>query len=192
MPRSSDTHFYAYAGILAASMKADKNAPVSVLALLDDRVDSRTDKYEQEWNGFWQFFNVMQFNKNFAAVCCTGLDSYAYVVLPHGQTDTAGEDAAPAEGTDEGWNEIREMLFDDDTVKIADALMEKGIAAPEEAGFELADDSGEVIAEIDLAWINLKIGYMTEDQQADRDRAENAGWRIFIHAEEIDRIFGEV
>lgn len=48
IPRSSDSHFYAYAGILAASMKADKNSPVSVLALLDDRADSRTDKYEQD------------------------------------------------------------------------------------------------------------------------------------------------
>ena len=46
----------------------------------------RTDKYEQEWNGFWQFFNVMQFNKSFAAVCRTGLDSHAYVTLPHGLT----------------------------------------------------------------------------------------------------------
>lgn len=192
IPRSSDSHFYAYAGILAASMKADKNAPVAVLAMLDDRVDSRTDKYEQEWNGFWQFFNVMQFNKSFAAVCGTGLDNHAYVALPYGQTDTAAEDNASSAVSGEGWGEIREMLFDDATVKIADALEEKGIAAPEEAGYELADDSGEVIAEIELAWICRKIGYMTDDQQADREKAENAGWKIFVGADEIDTIFGEV
>lgn len=192
IPRSSDSHFYAYAGILAASMKADKNAPVAVLALLDDRADSRTDKYEQEWNGYWQFFNVMQFNKSFAAVCGTGLDNHAYVALPYGQTDTVAEDNAPSAGSSEGWGEIREMLFDDTTVKIADALEEKGIAAPEKAGYELADDSGEVIAEIELAWINRKIGYMTEEQQAAREKAENAGWTIFINTDEIDTIFGEV
>lgn len=192
IPRSSDSHFYAYAGILAASMKADKNAPVAVLAMLDDRADSRTDKYEQEWNGFWQFFNVMQFNKSFAAVCGTGLDNHAYVALPYGQTDTVAEDNASSAVSGEGWGEIREMLFDDATVKIADALEEKGIAAPEEAGYELADDSGEVIAEIELAWICRKIGYMTDDQQADREKAENAGWKIFVGADEIDTIFGEV
>lgn len=192
IPRSSDSHFYAYAGILAASMKADKNAPVAVLAMLDDRADSRTDKYEQEWNGFWQFFNVMQFNKSFAAVCVTGLDNHAYVALPYGQTDTAAEDNAPSAVSGEGWGEIREMLFDDAAVKIADALEEKGIAAPEEAGYELADNSGEVIAEIELAWICRKIGYMTDDQQADREKAENAGWKIFVGADEIDTIFGEV
>ncbi|MBQ7433823.1 MAG: DEAD/DEAH box helicase [Lachnospiraceae bacterium] len=192
IPRSSDSHFYAYAGLLAASMKADKNAPVAVLSLLDDRADSRTDKYEQEWNGFWQFFNVMQFSKCFAAVCSTGLDNHAYVALPYGQTDTAAEDNAPSASSGEGWGEIREMLFDDATVKIADALEEKGVAAPEDAGYELADDLGEVIAEIELAWINRKIGYMTEEQQADREKAENAGWKIFVGADEIDTIFGEV
>jgi len=192
IPRSSDSHFYAYAGILAASMKADKNAPVAVLALLDDRPDSRTDKYEQEWNGFWQFFNVMQFNKSFAAVCATGLDNHAYVALPYGQTATVAEDNGPSVGSSEGWREIREMLFDEAAVKIADALEEKCIVAPEEAGYELADDSGEVIAEIELAWIKRKIGYMTEDQQADREKAENVGWKIFVSVDEIDTIFREV
>ena len=134
----------------------------------------------------------MQFNKSFAAVCGTGLDNHAYVALPYGQTETAAEDNAPSAGSGEGWGEIREMLFDDTTVKIADVLEEKGIVAPEEAGYELADDSGEVIAEIELAWINRKIGYMTEDQQAAREKAESAGWKIFINADEIDTIFGEV
>lgn len=191
IPRSSDTHFYAYAGVLAATMKADKNAPVAVLALLDDRADSRTDKYEQEWNGFWQFFNVMQFNKKFVAVCNTGLDAHAYVALPYGQTDTVAEDNTPATSAGEGWAEIREMLFDEETIKVADVLEEKNIVAPEEAGYELANESGEVVAEIELAWISRKIGYMTEDQVSDREQAENAGWTIFTTADEIETIFGE-
>ena len=191
IPRSSDTHFYAYAGVLAATMKADKNAPVAVLALLDDRADSRTDKYEQEWNGFWQFFNVMQFNKKFVAVCNTGLDAHAYVALPYGQTDTVAEDNTPATSAGEGWAEIREMLFDEETIKVADVLEEKNIVAPEEAGYELANESGEVVAEIELAWISRKIVYMTEDQLTDREQAENAGWTIFTTADEIETIFGE-
>ena len=191
IPRSTDTHLYVYAGILAATMKSDKNAPVSVCVLLDDRADSRTDKYEQEWNGFWQFFNVMQFAKQFVAICNTGLDTHAYVALPYGQSDTVAEDTAPAQRASEGWAEIRELLFDEETVKIADSLEEKGIAAPEEAGYELTDDSGEVIAEIELAWIKKKIGYMTTDQQVDRDKAMNAGWKIFTTADDIDTVFEE-
>ena len=191
IPRSSDMHFYAYAGILSAAMKADKNTPVSILALLDDRADSRTDKYEQEWNGFWQFFNVMQFAERFVAVSNTGLDAHAYVALPYGQTDTAAEDNTPAAPVGEGWTEIREILFDDAVVKLADTLEEKGIAAPDEAGYELAYDSGEVIAEMELVWTGRKIGYMTKEQRADREKAESAGWTIFTTADEIDTVFGE-
>lgn len=191
IPRSSDTHFYAYAGILSATMKTDKNAPVAVLAVLDDRAGSRTDKYEQEWNGFWQFFNVMQFAKRFVAVSRTGLDVHAYISLPHGQNDTAAEDNSPAAPVGEAWAEIREMLFDDATVKLAGILEEKGIAAPEEAGYELANDSGEVIAELELAWTGRKVGYMTKEQAADRENAENAGWTVFTTTDEIDKVFGE-
>ena len=188
IPRSSDTHFYAYAGILVARMKTDKNAPVSVVALLDDRTDRRTDKYEQEWNGFWQFFNVMQFNKSFVAICKSGLDSHSYVALPYGQTETSAENTFTA-GSNDGWAVIRGMLFDDNTGKLVDVLEKKSIMPPEEVGYELVDESGMVIAEIELAWVKRKIGYMTEAQQADRENAEKTGWKIFTSVDEIDAFF---
>ena len=71
-------------------------------------------------------------------------------------------------------------------------LEEKGIEAPDEAGYELTDESGEVIAEIELAWVSRKIGFMTKNQQTDRDKAEQSGWRIFISTDEIDSVFKEV
>ena len=172
-------------------MKADKNAPVSVCAILDDRVNNRTGKYEQEWNGFWQFFNVMQFAKEFVAVSRNGIDAHAYNALPFGQTTAAAEDTTPAQARNDGWTEIRELIFDEETARIADELEKKSIMAPEEAGYELADDSGEVIAEIELAWTTKKIGYMTEAQQEDRDKAEGYGWKIFTSVEEIDTVFKE-
>ena len=192
IPRSNNAHFSAYAGILVESMKENKDAPVDVVAVLDDRADSRTDKYEQEWNGFWHFCNVMQFSKSFSAVCRTGLDNHTYVVLPYGQTDTLTEDNAPASNSGEAWRDIREMLFDEDAINLADVLEEKGIEAPDEAGYELTDETGEVIAEIELAWVSKKIGFMTESQQTDRDKAEQFGWRIFISTDEIDSVFKEV
>lgn len=191
IPRSSDTHFYAYGGILAASMKSDKNAPVSVCAILDDRSDSRTDKYEEEWNGFWQFFNVMQFSQRFVAVCYTGLDNHTYVALPYGKTETVAEDIIPATVRNEGWAEIRGMLFDEITIQMADRLEEDGIGAPNEAGYELANESGEVIAELELAWIEKKIGYMTPEQLSEREKAESEGWKIFTSADEIETVFKE-
>ena len=172
-------------------MKANKNALVAVLALLDDRSDSRTDKYEQEWNGFWHFFNVMQFDTQFIAVCNTGLDAHTYVALPYEQTNTLAEDASPAGSCGEGWAEIRELLFDDETIIIAHTLEERGISAPDELSYELMNNSGEVAAQIDLAWIGQKIGYMTEDKLSEREIAESAGWNIFMNVDEIKNVFGE-
>ena len=74
---------------------------------------------------------------------------------------------------------------------MAELLESRGLAAPDEAGYELANASGEVFAEIELAWISRKIGYMTEAQLADRDRAEKTGWKIFASADEIEKAFGE-
>ena len=192
IPRSDNTHLYLYAGVLAERMKADKNAFVSVCAVLDDRKDSRTDKYEQEWNGFWQFSNVMQFDDQFIAVCNTGLDNHAYTALPVGKVDMAAEDNAPTAVSMEEWDEIMGMLFDDISKAIANECKKHGISAPEEAGYELANYSGEVIAEIELAWTEKKIGYMTEEQQADIEKAKADGWKIFTTSDEIDDVFREV
>lgn len=191
IPRSNNTHLYMYAGILTAKLHADKNAPVSVCALLDDRKDSRTDKYEQEWNGFWQFSNVMQFDDQFIAVCNTGLDSKAYSALPNGRVETVAEDDLPADVSVEAWDEIRSMLFDEASKEIANECEAKGIPAPEEAGYELADSSGEVIAEIELAWKERKVGFMTKDQLVDIEKTKTSGWKIFTALNEIDDAFKE-
>lgn len=191
IPRSNNVHFYAYAGILASRMKDEKNAPVSVCAILDDRQQSRTDKYEQEWNGFWRFFNVMQFAKQFVALCNTGIATHTYHSLPYGQAEMVAGDEVPAQQTSSRWDEIMDMLFDEEAITVAQALNQKGIEPPDTAGYEVTDASGEIIAEIELAWTDKKIGYMTEAQNIDRNQAEVAGWKIITKAEEWDMMFEE-
>lgn len=188
-PRSSDAHFSAYAGILSAAMQANREAPVTVWALLDDRADSRTDRYEEEWNGFWKFFNVMQFAGQFAAASASGLEDRVYDVLTVGQPGFDAEDTTPAQTEDSGWKEIRDYLYDDITRQIAETLENKGVKAPDEAGYELAESNGEVVAEMELVWLGRKIAYMTEEQEENRGKAEASGWKIFTSEEEIDTVF---
>ena len=185
IPRSTNAHISVYAGILAAAMKTDTNAPVSVCAVLDDRNDIRTDKYENEWNGFWQFVNVMQFAERFIAVCTTGIAELAYSALSTSVAAAQVGDSLPAEFRDV-WEDIREILFDAEAVDMAVKLREMGVSAPEEAGYELADDSGEVLATIELAWTGKQIGFMTEEQVVDKEKAEVRGWKIFTASDEID------
>lgn len=62
--------------ILAKQLKA--GGAVAVCAVLNDEKDRRTDKYEQEWNGLWRFYNVMQFSDEFIAVSSVGIALYFY------------------------------------------------------------------------------------------------------------------
>ena len=91
VPRSTCTHLTILAGAAASDIKKNKmNANLSVCALLNDDIESRTDKYESEWNGFWHFFNVMQFLPGFAAVTVNGLNHMVYHEIPATlQDDTA-------------------------------------------------------------------------------------------------------
>lgn len=50
IPRTTNAHLGIHAAILASELK--KEGAVAVCAVLRDGKDHRTDKYEQEWNGF--------------------------------------------------------------------------------------------------------------------------------------------
>ena len=61
----------------------------------------------------------------------------------------------------------------------------KGVSAPEEVGIELLDEVGAVMAEIELAWTEKKVGYMIDEKIDNKRKAENAGWTICSTADEI-------
>ncbi len=80
IPRSSNAHLSIHSAVIASELKTQ--GAVAVCAVLDDEKDSRTDKYEQEWNGFWRFCNLMQFSDNFVAVSSVGISRMNYLTLP--------------------------------------------------------------------------------------------------------------
>ena len=98
-----------------------------------------------------------------------------------------GEQAIPQ--TDP-WSDIYNLLYDDATINLADKLREHGISIPDEVGYEMTDQYGEVIAEIELAWVDKKIGFMTDDKIDHRRKAEANGWRIFDTSDEIISALG--
>lgn len=85
----------------------------------------------------------------------------------------------------DAWEEVLGLLFDEDTLKIAKELQAKGVSAPEEVGIELLDEVGAVMAEIELAWTEKKVGYMLDEKIENKRKVENAGWTICSTAEEI-------
>lgn len=178
IPRTNNAHLAVYAGILATALKTE--GAVAVCAVLKDEKDQRTDKYEQEWNGFWQFHNVMQFSDEYIAVSSVGMTQMDYLSLPIASADVTLSTGDDFQGVDEDWDAIMELLFDEDAKVFALQAKDEGVQAPNEndIGYEVEGDDGEVIATIEIAWPEQKVGYMTVDQLDDKEMMESMGWHI--------------
>lgn len=177
IPRSSNAHLAIHAAILASELKTE--GAVAVCAVLNDEKDSRTDKYEQEWNGLWRFYNLMQFSDEFIAVSSVGMSRMDYLALPvaiHADSDTAAPEAAVGDA----WNAIQELLFDDDAKAFVEIAKNAGVPVPDEdnIGYEVEGNDGEVVATVEIAWPDRKIGFMTAEQAEDQEKIETLGWRI--------------
>lgn len=177
VPRNTNAHLAIHAGIVADALKTE--GAVAVCAVLNDEKNGRTDKYEQEWNGFWRFHNLMQFSDEFMAVSSAGMSRMDYLGLP-AAVHAAADPVAPDTVIDDAWDAIKEILFDEDAKVFVDILKETGAPAPEEdhVGYEVESDDGEVIATIEIAWPEKRIGFMTAEQAEDKEKLEGMGWKI--------------
>lgn len=187
IPRNFNAHLAIHSGIIATALKTEGD--VAVCTVLNDEKNSRTDKYEQEWNGFWRFYNLMQFSDEFIAVSSTGISRMDYLALPvavNAVTDPVAADNV----IDVAWDAIKEILFDDDAKAFADILKDAGAPAPEEdnIGYEVEGDGGEIIATVEIAWPERSIGFMTVEQAKDKEKLEEMGWKILslLDAADID------
>lgn len=176
IPRSSNAHLTIHSGILAAELK--KEGAVAVCAVLNDEKDCRTDKYEQEWNGFWRFNNLMQFAEKFIAVSSVGISHMDYLALPAVCADS--DVAAMMSEVDDAWSTIKELLFDDDAKKFVELAKDADVPAPDEdnVGYEVEGDDGDVIATVEIAWPDRRVGFMTAEQTVDKEKLEQLGWKI--------------
>jgi DEAD/DEAH box helicase domain-containing protein len=179
LPRSSGSHLTILAGVTGEDrIKHKAEASVSVCALLNDDLVTRTEKYEFEWNGFWQFFNVMQFLKSFAAVSATGMGNHVYNAVPItwlSQSIVSG----PILTSDEFWKETMDQLIDDASIECSNVLIGLGVSAPSAVGYELADSVGSIVAECELAWESEKIAILLSEQMVCKDIFEEYGWTVF-------------
>jgi DEAD/DEAH box helicase domain-containing protein len=189
-PRSSNSNLSIYAGVLMPEVKQQDK--VAVVAALEDESDKRTSKYESEWNGLWQFFNLMQFNKEFIAIATTGIERGDYHELPLIANEESIEDDMQNETS--AWDKIKELLFDDDSKAFVEIAKTSNIPVPNEEniGYEVVGNDQEVIATIEIAWPDKKIGFMTTEQLEDKAMLEANGWKVInlLDAANINTLFG--
>ena len=176
-PRTNDPMLSLYSGVSVSKAKANRGTPYTVFAVFDDKTDPSNEKYEMEWNGFWHFVNVLQFNPEFAFVTLTGLENMIYMKLDEPMSVVV-DTSVQAEFNSE-WDNVFEELFDDEAKDMAATLKEISAPVPDVIGYEL-DDEDEVVAEIEMAWTEKKIAYLTEDQSEYEEMLTEKGWTI-IH-----------
>jgi DEAD/DEAH box helicase domain-containing protein len=189
----NSSHLTFFAGVDRSDFQTNKtNAVIMVTALLNDSKESRNEKYESDWNGFWHFFNVMQFLKSFAAVSTEGLKDMVYCELPakRGQT-TLYDEQDPI--SDEAWTEILEQIYDPSAKEFAGRLISLGAPAPSSIGYELENDNGEIVAECEMAWEMKNIALLLLDRVESKEKFEKHGWKVFtINDNAPDEIYKEV
>lgn len=179
LPRSANSHLTVLAGVAVEDLKQRKaGASFVVCAHLNDIASARTDKYEAEWNGFWQFFNMMQFLSGFAAVSASGMDQMVYKAIPsvEAYAPVLGEQAGDAAGS---WIQTMAQLYDDAAKECAAALQALNVMPPSAVGYELADASGAVIAECEMVWENKKIAILLPEQEAFSEVFLADGWKVY-------------
>lgn len=86
------------------------------------------------------------------------------------------------------------MLFDEEAKTFAKAAKDEGFPAAldDHIGYEVEGTDGEVLATVEIAWPELKIGYLTENQLEDREKLESEGWKIIdlLNMNQMKGVFG--
>ena len=186
IPRKNDSHLSVFSGVAKSDMQAKgSDASITVCALLNDDIDSRTDKYEAEWNGFWQFYNIMQFLSGFAGLSTDGIDKMVYSQIPIVMEETTVEVTG---ASNEAWSDILEQIFDPSAKEFVEKLIQSDIAPPSSVGYELFDSNGGVVAECEMAWETEKIVFLLDDQLDAKTKFEEIGWTVLQISDPINAV----
>ncbi len=191
LPRSSNSHMMVFSGVEIENMQKDKmKAMISVYAVLDDKEESRTDKYEAEWNGFWQYYNVMQFLERFSAVSTVGLRQMVYNAITITESPIYVDDTKVSFGA---WSATLEQFIDDSVKEYALKCISLGIPEPTIVGYELVNDANTVTGEAEMVWEPQKIALLTPEQMDSKEAFVSGGWMVLTLEDEINKtMFEEV
>jgi hypothetical protein len=141
--------------------------------LMDDRAAGGGAPWKIAWREFLRVINVLQFLLEVAFVTSTGLQEGLYGSL----LDMGRYDEQPPS------NAAVELLLADvldvGAREIVIAADQADVDLPE-AGFEIADDHGEIVAVAELAWPAARLCVLTKAQVDHAGAARTAGWVVWL------------
>jgi DEAD/DEAH box helicase domain-containing protein len=127
--------------------------------------------FEAFWNGVLRWYNLLQFipHTYFLAGGVTPGD-ICYEPVEEVGMGEAGS------GGDSDW--VEALRFSGVWKGLLEYLQESGCPAPI-PGYELADDTGEIVATAELAWPDLHIVFVSEDEKPLAGNFEDRGWTTY-------------
>jgi DEAD/DEAH box helicase domain-containing protein len=174
--------FHGRTAFLVRRARIAKAGAVPRIAMrLDDAWDERRSPgFEEDWRAFLRGFNLFQFLPHFEVTTTERLaaetSTTETVFADLGLADSV---AAVAEGAaDMASVEELTVLLSPALAALLRATM-TAACGPPEIYFEIADARGDLLAQLDLAWPESRVGVMEEEAPRDRAALEDAGWRVF-------------
>lgn len=192
---TADPCMTCYSGLNPKSFRVEAGKKVyfpAVASVLDDS-DISMDIYQQEWNGFWHFYNVMQFAPFFTGVSKSGLENQVYTAWQEVvQPDDAPEDDDESRKWQAVLTDFEEMGAEKSELDFLHKLSQAGIPAPNLVMSDIADGD-TVIDTVELGWSDRKIAFILQESDDVRQNIEKYGWTVFdetIDDQEIAAVFG--
>ena len=173
-------------GLPVATFQKDASAlweSLAVALFIDDRNPTTDKPFETAWLAFWNLSNLLQFVPQFSLSSALGVEGERYAAAPAEQVmETAATQAAkPASEPEESrWADVRTLsLFGD---AVAD-LQKAGLPCPD-SGYELQDEAGEIVAELELAWPGSRVGLLVDPDPQTQATLEERGWSTWVGLDE--------
>jgi DEAD/DEAH box helicase domain-containing protein len=146
--------------------------PTGSLALLklDDTPGPDPEDLKNSWNESLRLLNLYQFLPHVYAITETAIQQGQQPL--QAEEPTMAADGIP----DERWAELAEMVLEDELLPAIATMEQENWPLPD-AGFELADDRGKIIAEAELAWPSARVAVLATDEY--QEACAQAGWYAF-------------
>lgn len=142
--------------------------------MLDDAVIEQNKASLASWRSIWYAVNLLQFAPQFNGVALSGLKQGDFDGLVEQTKAKAGTSEQKAQ--QQAWLDALELMHPD-YQSVGAQLAQAGLPVPE-LGYEFQDGTAAVVAEVELAWPELKVALYIEECPSIPD------WQFFSLAAE--------
>ncbi len=139
-----------------------------VLLELDDITQTESSQLKQSWNEVLRLLNLYQFLPHVYAITTAAISKGEQ--LPPAEPPLAQTDQTLKS---EQWANVKALVLEDKLLPLVKRMAEEDWPLPE-AGYELEDKCGKVIAEAEIAWRSAKVAIFANSN--DQDIFRQAGW----------------